>query len=111
MKASDAFRKPRPYRVVVFAEETQVVGKGKRARTVRSTYAYMGWTEAQYYSEARLPSAGSFLFPGLHAVHRAAMDYLAIPETVQVSVRTDQDRKVYVYFKNQDGTVSGYRPD
>jgi hypothetical protein len=56
---------------------------------------FMGWTREQVYPEARLPSAGSFLYPGLHAVRRAALAYLADPTVGQVQVRTDQDRHVW----------------
>lgn len=82
----------RPYRISVF---------GSRG-------AYAGWTPVQHYREARLPSSGSFLYPGIHAVRRAAMEYLALPETQQVSIRTNQDRQVYRFFKHVDGRISGY---
>ena len=68
----------------------------------------MGWTEQQSFQEARLPSAGSFLYPALHAVYRAAHDYLVLPTTQQVSIRTNQDQSVYRYFKHADGTITGY---
>ena len=98
----------RPYRLVIFATGTRTVGRGKRQRRQTIGYGYMGWTPVQAYQEARLPSAGSFLYPGLHAVHRAAHVYLALPETHQVSVRTGQDRSVYRYYKHADGTITGY---
>ena len=72
---------PTPYRINVFATGERVTGKGKRQRRHTIGYGYMGWTEHQYYREARLPGAGSFLYPGLHAVHRAAQAYLALPGT------------------------------
>lgn len=97
-----------PYRIVVFATGTKTVGKGKRQRTVPTSYGYMGWTETQHYQEARLPGAGSFLYPGMHAVRQAAMAYLALPETHQVSIRTNQDKAVYRYFKHADQSITGY---
>ena len=101
-------RQPTPYRLVIFATGTRTVGRGKRQRQQTIGYGYMGWTPVQAYQEARLPGAGSFLYPGLHAVHRAAQAYLARPETHQVSIRTDQDRSVYRYYKHADGTITGY---
>lgn len=83
---------PRPYRIVVFT----------------SGFAYFGWTPRQHYREARLPSAGSFLFPGMFAVRRAAMEYLALPDTRQVQIRTNQDRRVWLFNKQPDGRITGY---
>ena len=84
---------PTPYRIVVFAESP------RRGRRPARGYAYMGWSPVQHFEEARLPGAGSFLYPGLHAVRRAALEYLSLPETRQVSVRTNQDREVYRFWK------------
>ena len=100
-----------PYRIVVCCRGEKSVGRGKRTRTVTTSYAYMGWTEVQHYNEARLSNAGSFLFPGLHAVRRAAMEYLAQPGVHQVSIRTNQDRTIYLFNKYADGKITGYRPD
>ena len=98
-----------PYRIVVFACGFGPGRLHKRyTEIVKRDYAYMGWTPQQYYQEARLPSAGSFLYPGLIAVRRAAMEYLALPETRQVSIRTNQDRQVYRFFKHVDGRITGY---
>jgi hypothetical protein len=96
----------RPCRIVVFASGPLATTKRRKPRA--TGYAYIGWREHQAYSEARLPGAGSFLFPGLHAVRRAALAYLALPETHQVSIRTNQDRSIYRYFKASDGHISGY---
>lgn len=86
---------PTPYRIVVFT----------------ASHAYMGWTKQQHYQEARLPSAGSFSFPGPLAVRRAAMEYLADPATKQVSIRTNQDKRIHLFIKKSDGKITGYRPD
>lgn len=99
-----------PYRIVVFA--SAAINQLKRSKNKLTTetrnYAYMGWNRTQHYKEARLPNAGSFLYPGLFAVRKAAMEFLALPETCQVSIRTDQDKQVYRFFKSADGTISGY---
>jgi hypothetical protein len=99
----------RPYRIVVFATGLRAGRRYKRyTQLVRTDYAYMGWTPEQHYQEARLPSAGSFLYPGVFAVYRAAREFLALPGTRQVSIRTNQDRQVYRYFKHEDGRITGY---
>ena len=101
-----------PYRLVIFASRYAPKKKLKRHTVIeRIQYGYDGWTPVQYYREARLPSAGSFLYPGMHAVRRAAMEALAIPNVTQVSVRTNQDKKVYIFNKNSDGRITGYVPD
>ena len=77
-----------PYRIVVFASGFGPGRLHKRyTEIVKPDHAYMGWTPQQHYQEARLPSAGSFLYPGFIAVRRAAMEYLALPETRQVSIK------------------------
>lgn len=103
--------KYRPYRIAVFATSTTVVGKGKRQRTKVQGYGYCGWTPVQHYVEARLPGAGSFSFPGIHAARVAAREYLALPETHQVQIRNNQDRKVWLFNKHADGRITGYMPD
>lgn len=101
-----------PYRVNVFANGWRASGKPNKrngfTRIERTQYGYTLWTHEQAYQEARLSSAGSFLFPGIHAVRRAAMDALQRPNTYQVQVRTNQDRLVYLWNKHADGRISGY---
>jgi len=97
-----------PYRLMVSASAERTTGKGKRQRTRTVHYSYMGWTADQTAEPWRLAGSGTFCFPGLHAVERAAREYLALPETQQVSVRTNQDRTVYRYVKNAGGSVYGY---
>ena len=93
----------KPYRLVISASRYIAVRERVRPapHTViaRQDYAYMGWTATQSYQEARLPSAGSFLYPGIHAVRRAAMAVLALPSTRSVSVRTNQDHRIYLFNK------------
>jgi hypothetical protein len=37
------------------------------------------------------------------------MEFLAMPGTRQISIRTDQDKHVWRFHKAADGTVTGYR--
>jgi hypothetical protein len=97
-----------PYRVAVFATSTQTKGKGKRQRTITKGYGYFGWTENRIAEPSRLPGSGTFLyFGGIRAIV-AARQYLALPETHQVQIRTNQDRKVLVYIKHPDGHITHY---
>jgi hypothetical protein len=99
----------KPYRLVVCGRGYRAGRQYKRyTEIVPTSYAFMGWTPEQSYQEARLPSAGSFLYPGIVAVRRAAMEYLARPEVHQVQVRTNQDAKVYIWNKHTDGRITGY---
>ena len=77
----------------------------------RCVYGFVAWTPEQHYNEARLPCAGSFLFPGVHAARAEAMRYLERPNVQQVSVRTNQDRTVYLFKRHADGRITGYTPD
>ena len=100
----------KPYRLNVFANGFR---PGRRRRTYSEifpcSYGFMGWTPVQVFDRgARLPNAGSFLYPGIVAVRKAAMEYLSNPNVHQVSVRTDQDKQVYRYFKQADGQITGY---
>lgn len=99
----------KPYRVNVFATKL-VAGRRYKSYTVLELchYGYSLWNPEQNYQEARLPSAGSFLFPGIHRVRDAAIAALALPGTHQVSIRTNQDQRVYVFNKDVNGHVSGY---
>ena len=102
----------KPYRVIAFAHGWRITRKLKRVTRIEPTqYGYCLWTETQHYQEARLPSAGSFLFPGIHAVRDAAIAELSKPDVYQVQVRTNQDRKVYLWNKHADGRITSYRPD
>ena len=99
----------KPYRINVFANGFRPVKRLKNRTVIEpTTYGYQLWQPTQTYQEARLPNAGSFLFAGMHEARRAAMAALAIPATTQVSIRTNQDRQVYRYFKQADGRITGY---
>ncbi len=111
-KAKSTPRMLTPYRINVFATSTKTMGKGKRQKTKTTGYGNMGWTPVQHAWDAgRLPSAGSFLWPGMKAVRDAAMAFLALPETHQVQILTDQSRKVWLFNKHADGRITGYCPD
>jgi|SRR5271166_4570596 len=102
----------RPYRILICANRFRSVKRLKRMTTIeRTIVAWISWTPTQAYQEARLPSAGSFLYPGIFAVRRAAMDAFKDSSVCQVQVRTNQDRKVYLWNRHSDGRISGYRPD
>jgi hypothetical protein len=105
----------RPYRLLVTVQgyrPTRRYYNRKRPYTAieRCVYGFVAWTPEQHYREARLPNGGSFLFPGIHAARAEAFAYLARPNVRQVSIRTDQDRTVYLYNRYDDGRISGYAP-
>jgi hypothetical protein len=103
--------RPTPYRLVIFADKWRIVKRYKRYTAIeRTSMAWMGWTPEQYYREARLPSAGSFLFAGMHVVRRAAMTAFNDSNVRQIQVRTNQDQKVYLWNRHCDGQITGYRP-
>jgi len=110
--AKDGEEWRRPYRIQVFASKFAPVRDRMRPHphTVIELkhIGFDGWNPIQSYSEARLSGAGSFLYPGLIATRKAAMEFLAAPGVHQVSIRTNQDKKVYRYFKHEDGSISGY---
>lgn len=102
----------KPYRITVFATKLSAGRRYKKyTQLVQRHYAFDGWHEEQSYQEARLPGAGSFLYPGIFAARAAALEFLALPGTTQVQVKTNQDKKVYLFNKHADGTVTGYRPE
>lgn len=106
------YYRPRPYRIVVFATRTRVRGKGKRQRTETIGYGYVSWNSddvaRRMYDPGRLYGSGTFCYPGMFAAYAAAMHELSKPEVHQISVRTNQDRPVYRYFKRPDGRITGY---
>ena len=80
-----------PLRIIVFG--TQEIRKGNKI--IKRGFGFVSWNpEQQCGQEARLPTAGSFLWPGLFATRRAALIALAQPGIEQVSIRTNQDREV-----------------
>jgi hypothetical protein len=100
------------YRLVIITDRYRPVREYKRWTKIECTsVCWMGWTPTQAYREARLPGAGSFLYPGIHAVRRAAMEAFSQPGVRQVSVRTNQDKSVYLFNRHADGKITGYRPE
>jgi hypothetical protein len=98
----------RPYRIVVSSTRYRPIKRYKRHTAVeRIGVGWVAWNPVQYYREARLPSAGSFLWPGVVEARKAAMNALAIPNVHQVAVKTNQDKTVYRYFKH-DRNITGY---
>lgn len=99
-----------PYRVVVFIQGTRTTGRGLKRKTVPTGSAFVAWNPDHTVESARLPGSGSFLWLGIHAARAVAMHYMTMLGNTyhQVSVRTNQDREVYRYFKHADGTISGY---
>ena len=104
----DAHETRTPYRIQIFAVRYRPVRRRRTYTEIELAHVgWDGWNPVQHYQEARLPGAGSFLYPGMHAVYRAAMEALAQPGVHQVSIRTNQDRQVYRYFKSDKG-ITGY---
>jgi hypothetical protein len=72
------------------------------------SWGIQGWNPDNRHEPGRLPDSGCFTWVGIVAVRKAAMEYLASPSVTQVSVRTNQDKQVYRYFKHADGRITGY---
>jgi hypothetical protein len=99
------------YRLAVFATSTRTTGKGKRQRTKITGYGYMGWTADQSAERSRLAGSGTFCYAGGLRAIVAARAYLALPDTQQVQIRTNQDRHVLVYYKRPTGAITCYRSE
>lgn len=100
----------KPYRIVVFASGLRR-GRARRQFTelIPYDYAYVLWNPDQPYGlQARLSGAGCFEWPGMWAAKRAVDRVLADTYVRQVSVRTNQDKQVYRYFRHSDGRITGY---
>lgn len=99
------------YRISVFATGQRTIGRGKRQRTQSIGYGYHGWTSNQSAEPWRLKGSGTFCYLGAFHAIVAARQYLALPETHQVQIRTNQDRKVLIYYKRPDGRITCYRAE
>ena len=73
-----------PYRVIVFG----------------AARAYHVWHNADQDQP--------YLFPAIRAIVKAR-EYLQFSEVRQVQIRTNQDRKVLIYNKADDGRIAFYR--
>jgi hypothetical protein len=71
-------------------------------------FGFVAWTE-DTTAEPRRAGFGSFLFGSIHAARAVILAYLADSRTIQVSVRTNQDRTLFVYHRAADGRVTSYR--
>lgn len=99
----------RLYTLIAFGTRYRPVRRLKRSTVIeRVGFAVQGWNRENSHEPGRLPSSGSFTFPGLHAVRRAALEYLADPQISQVAVKTNQSQDIYRYHKQADGSVTGY---
>jgi hypothetical protein len=81
---------------------------GAYTQIVPCAWGIQGWNHDNRHEPGRLPDSGCFTWMGIIAVRKAAMEYLARPSVTQVSVRTNQDKQVYRYFRKADGTITGY---
>ena len=98
--ALTAAKRKTPYRAIVFTTIDTRAGTRKKTRTVTSGAAYVLWNSECTCEPWRLEGSGSFLWNGLHAVRRAAMAVFADdPNVHQISIRTNQDREVYRFYR------------
>lgn len=97
-----------PYRVFASGTSYRVVGRGNRRHQEPRGYAYVVWNPDSTVEPSRLPGSGTFLWPGLHAARRAALAQFDDQAVHQVSVRTNQDRTVYIWNRNRHGVVTGH---
>lgn len=93
-----------PFRIVVFGTAEVTKGKGRRARVVRQGFGYDLWNPDEETSErAGRPGFGSFYWFGLSVARRAALDALQQPGIDQVQIRTNQDNRVFTFYRSQWG--------
>ena len=90
------------YRAIAFA--TGSIGRVKKPRS----YAFVLWNPDNTFEPSRLKDSGTFQWNGLHAVRAAAIAAFERPEVHQVSIRTNQDRSLYVFNRQSDGSIRGY---
>lgn len=91
-----------PFRIQVFGTNERVVGKGKRARTIRQGYGFDLWNPCEETAErAGRPGFGSFYWYGLTVARNAALDALAQPGIDQVAIKTNQDRRVVTLYRSR----------
>jgi hypothetical protein len=91
-----------PLRIQVFGTSDFTIWKGKKQTTVQRSFGFDLWNpEQQCGVEARLPTAGSFLWPGLHAARRAALAALQMPGIEQVAIKTNQDKRIATLYRSK----------
>ena len=92
------------YRILVSGQGWRhgrlVRGKHPYTKVEPTTMSWVAWNLDHTVESARLPGSGSFVWPGLHAVRTEALRLMAASNVSQVSIRTNQDRSIYVYRKD-----------
>jgi len=99
-----------PYTLVIAGSHWQAGKTRKNGFTpiTRARSAWQGWTADQSAGSGRLPGSGSFVFHGALRAVAAAHAALRQAHVDQVQIRTNQDRKVIVYNKCANGTITHY---
>jgi len=73
-----------------------------RTRIERRGYGYDLWNPDYETSErAGRPGFGSFYWYGLGTARRAALDALMQPGIDQVSIRTNQDKRIFTFYRSE----------
>lgn len=90
-----------PFRIQVFGTVEVTKGKGKRAKTTRQGFGFDLWNPDEDAAElAGRPGFGSFYWYGLHNVRRVALDQLLQPGIDQVAIKTNQDKRVFTFYRS-----------
>lgn len=92
-----------PYRVIVFATREITRGRGRKAKTERIGVGWVAWNPDHTVEPARLEGSGSFLWLGLRDAKNAVGAAFLDPTVHQVQIRTNQDRKVAIYYRGYQG--------
>ena len=92
-----------PYRVIVFATREITRGRGRKAKTERIGVGWDAWNPDHTFEPARLEGSGSFLWLGLRDAKNAVGAAFLDPTVHQVQIRTNQDRKVAIYYRGYQG--------
>jgi hypothetical protein len=97
-----------PLRVLVFAETVRSASKSRKAKTIGCAWCAWSPDQCASFGEGRLSGSGTFLFAGFIRARQTALRAFANEDVRQVSVRTNQDRTVFVWNRRPDGQVVGY---
>jgi hypothetical protein len=99
-----------PYTLVIAGSHWHAGKTRKNGFTpiTRQRSAWQGWTADQSAEAGRLAGSGSFVYNGGVRAVAAARAYLRQGNVDQVQIRTNQDRKVIVYNKCANGTITHY---
>jgi len=108
-----------PFRVLVsqrgWCKGRTYAGRGPQHKGAKSViepviWGFVAWT-ADTTAEPWREGFGSFLFGDIHKTREAISRYLADARTTQISVRTNQDRTLFVYNRHADGRITSYQED